>query len=166
MGATALVAAPASAAPAQNWGRPQLPPASGWTTVPGDAGAKSGPAATVYGGDLHLFTRGAGDAVRVDRYTLGTDAWSGWATVPGTAGAKSAPAATSYGGDLHLFTQGTSGTIRTNRYNLSTAAWSGWVSVPGPVGARSVPAAVVYGGELRLFVRGAQHQLHQALFGL
>ncbi|WP_218107417.1 hypothetical protein, partial [Micromonospora carbonacea] len=137
VGATALVAAPASAAPAQNWGRPQLPPASGWAPVPGDAGARSGPAATVYGGDLHLFARGAGDAVRVDRYNLTTDTWSGWATVPGTAGARSAPAATIYGGDLHLFTQGTGGTVRTNRYNASTNTWAGWTTVPGTAGATS-----------------------------
>ncbi|MFG1955278.1 hypothetical protein, partial [Micromonospora sp. NPDC048830] len=91
---------------------------TGWTTIPGTAKAHSAPAATVYGGNLHLFARGDGALVRTNQLSVSTGAWSGWATLTAPKGATAAPAAAVYGGELRLFLRGAQQRIHQARIGL------------------------------------------------
>ncbi|MFI0795772.1 hypothetical protein ACH4OY_24280, partial [Micromonospora rubida] len=70
LAATVLAAPAGAAAPAQAGARQQPAPATDWTAVPGAAGARSGPASVVYGGELFLFVRAGNGTVRVNRFSL------------------------------------------------------------------------------------------------
>src|SRR5262249_1720587 len=89
---------------------------TGWAEVPGSALTPSGPAATVFNGDLWYVIRGMND--HIYRNTLPASAaggWTGWVEVSGGGLAPSAPGAAATVPTLYLVVRGEDNNIYLNQ---------------------------------------------------
>jgi hypothetical protein len=132
----------------------------GWSALPGNGILLGAPAATFFGGDLHLFARGADSNIYEN--VLRGSAWSGWSALPGNGILLGAPAVTFFGGGLHVFARGGDSNIYENVLR-SGGAWSGWSALP----FRTVvadPAVVVSGAELHVFATSSDSLVYESVF--
>jgi hypothetical protein len=115
----------------------------------------SGPAATIRGSALYVFTRGSDNAIWHRRHDFNTSTWSNWESLGGVK--TSAPAAaTRNNAIISVYAKGTDNAIWLRRHDGTS--WSNWESLGGV--KTSAPAA----GALAVHARGTANTMWSRRF--